>query len=40
METEQKKEYTAPSLKVVELKHKPVLLEDSGVEPAIWIGEG
>ena len=32
-ETEQKKEYSTPTVKVVELKHKAQLMETSVLEP-------
>ena len=34
-ETEQKKEYSTPAVKVVELKHQAQLMETSGLEPPI-----
>lgn len=38
MEKEQKKEYTMPALKVIELKNQANLLQSS--DPSPWNGEG
>ena len=38
-EIEQKKEYVAPAIKIVELKRQANLLQGSG-DPPIWGGEG
>ena len=35
-EIEQKKKYTAPTMKLAGLKNKPTLLQSSGSEPPDW----
>jgi hypothetical protein len=37
--TEQKKTYSAPEMKVVELCHQANLLEGSGEDPTGWNGQ-
>jgi len=37
-EAKQKKEYSTPTVKVVELKHQAQLMETSGLEPPITGG--
>ena len=38
-EQNQKKEYTSPEMKIVELRHETNLLQGSGSEPPPWAGE-
>ena len=38
-EQKQKKEYSSPEMKIVELNHQANLLQGSGSEPPPWAGE-